>query len=279
MDKLVVGCGYIGSRVAKLWIAQGHRVLATTRQAGHAAQLRQLGLEPILCDVTDLASLKNLPRVATVCYGIGLDRSAGQSMRQVYVDGLGNVLDVLPRPGRFIYISSTSVYGQVAGEEVTEDDPAEPLEESGKICREAERLLHARLPEAIILRFAGIYGPGRLLRRAAIANGEPIAADPDRWLNLIHGDDGAAAVLAAEDRARPGGIYNISDGQPVRRREFFEELARRLGAPEPRFRPPPPGTPHERGQRRINNRRMREELQVPLKYPDYRAGLTASLLA
>src|SRR5262245_54807787 len=130
MDKLVIGCGYIGSRVAALWQAQGHRVFATTRSSEHASQLRQLKLEPILCDVTDPASLRQLPKVASVFHGIGLDRSAGQSMRQVYVEGLRNALAALPRPERFIYVSSTSVYGQADGEEVDENFPTEPQEES-----------------------------------------------------------------------------------------------------------------------------------------------------
>jgi nucleoside-diphosphate-sugar epimerase len=277
MGRLVVGCGYIGGRVARLWQAEGHRVRAVTRKLDHADQLRQLGMEPIKADVTDLASLRQLPRVSTVFHGVGLDRTAGQSMRRVYVDGLRNLLDALPRPDRFIYISSTSVYGQADGEEVDEHSLADPQEESGRICLEAEQLLHRRLPEAIILRFAGIYGPGRLLRRAAIEQGQPIAADPDRWVNLIHGDDGAAAVLAAEARGQPGRIYNVSDGRPVRRRDLFVELAKRLGAPEPRFVPPPADKPHERGHRRVSNRRMREELQVTLKYPTYVEGLAASV--
>jgi nucleoside-diphosphate-sugar epimerase len=116
-----------------------------------------------------------------------------------------------------------------------------------------------------------------LLRRQAIEKGEPIPAEPERWLNLIHGDDGAAAVLAAEERGQPGAIYNVSDGTPVRRREFFVELAKLLGAAEPRFVEPPAGTPHERGNRRVRNRRLREELKVPLRYVDYREGIRAAL--
>lgn len=273
MDKLVIGCGYIGQRVAQAWQLAGQRVFATTRKPEHAESLRQLGFEPILCDVTDPKSMSGLPKVETVCYAVGLDRSAGQSMRQVYVDGLRHVLDALPRPRRFIYVSSTSVYGQGDGEEVDETAPTEPQEESGQICLAAEHLLHERLSDAIILRFAGIYGPGRWLRRQAIEKGEPIPADPDRWLNLIHGDDGARAVLAAEAKGRPGQIYNVSDGQPVKRRDFFAELAKRLGAPEPRFVPPPPGTPHERGHRRISSRKMMMELGLQLAYPSCQQGL------
>src|SRR5262249_56781506 len=122
-------------------------------------------------------------------------------------------------------------------------------------------LVRSRLPGAVILRFAGIYGPGRLLGRQAVEAGEPLVGDPEKWLNLIHVEDGAAAVLAAEARGEPGAVYNVCDGRPVRRRDFYALLARLLGAPEPRFVPPPPGAPvpgHERADRRVVNRRLRD---------------------
>ena len=133
----------------------------------------------------------------------GLDRSSGQTMRAVYVEGLANVLAALPAPARFVHVSSTSVYGQTDGEEVDEQSATEPEEESGKIVLEAERVLRRAAPEAIILRFAGIYGPGRLLRRQAIEAGEPIVGNADKWLNLIQVEDGAEAVLAAVELQHP----------------------------------------------------------------------------
>jgi nucleoside-diphosphate-sugar epimerase len=202
-----------------------------------------------------------------------MDRAAGHSPRRVYVEGLANVLDALTKmrkmPSRFVYVSSTSVYGQTAGEEVDEHAATEPQEESGQVILEAERLLHKRLPSALILRCAGIYGPDRLLRGKALLAGDLIVGDPDKWLNLIHVEDGAAAVVAADERGAAGSIYNISDGCPVLRRNFYEGLAKRLSAPPPRFAAPAlvgPGAGAERVNRRINNRRMREELQVVIKH-------------
>src|SRR5262245_36661187 len=261
MNHLILGCGYLGRRVASLWLAQGNGVRAVTRKPDTAAKFRQLGIEPILADILQRNTLQSLPQVDTVLYAIGLDRSTGASMRSVFVDGLANVLDHLPRPQRFLYISSSSVYGQTGGEWVDEDAATEPQEASGRIVLEAERLLRARLPEAIILRFGGIYGPGRLLRKKTVEAVEPIVGDADKWLNLVHVEDGAAEVIAAQQRGQPGRIYNICDDQPVRRREFYEELARRLEAPPPRFVPPSPNQPpppHELANRRIHNRRMRE---------------------
>src|SRR5690349_9789107 len=104
---LIIGCGYLGTRVANLWLAQSRKVLATTRKPVAPVP----GVEPIVCDILDPARLPRLPDVDTLLYAIGFDRSSGATMRTTYVDGLANVLDRLPNPRRFIYISSSSVYG------------------------------------------------------------------------------------------------------------------------------------------------------------------------
>jgi nucleoside-diphosphate-sugar epimerase len=278
--KLIIGCGYLGRRVAARWLARGQRVLATTRSSTKAADLSRMGVEPVVCDVLDRRTLTNLPHVDVVLYCIGHDRSTGRPMREVYVEGLKHVIGALPLPRRLIYVSSTSVYGQCQGEEVDETAKTEPADESGRVVLEAENLVRKWNPDAILLRFAGIYGPGRLLRQQTIEQGEPIVGDPDRWLNLIHVEDGVNTVLAAEGHGKPGGTYNVADDQPVRRREFYSALARLIGAPTPRFLVPAPGSPlpnHERANRRIVNRLLHEELRVPLQYPSYEAGLPASV--
>jgi nucleoside-diphosphate-sugar epimerase len=264
MTHLIIGCGYLGQIVARRWLADGHQVAALTR--ARADQLRTLGIEPVMGDVTD-PSL-SLPASDTVLYAVGLDRSSGQSMRDVYVGGLANVLNALPAARRFVYVSSTSVYGQNDGSWVSETASTDPVEESGKIVRDCERLLYEQRPDAIVMRFAGIYGPGRVIRRASIERGEPITTDPDGWLNLIHVEDGAQAVRAAADRGEAGTTYNVSDGRPATRCEFYTEMATLLGAPPPRFTPT-----IERTNRRIDNSRLRAELAIQPQFPDYRAGL------
>lgn len=267
-DALIVGCGYLGRRVAARWVAAGRRVAALTRRNGDA--LRALGVHPIVGDVTDPASLRDLPAARTVLYAVGMDRGQGKTMRAVYVDGLRHVLDALPRPGRFVYVSSTGVYGQTDGGWVDETSPTEPAEESGRVVLEAERLLRDRLPEAVILRFAGIYGPNRLLRKTALLAGEPLAGDADKWLNLIHADDGAAAVVAADERATPGATYTVADDGPVTRRAFYTHLAGLLGGPPAAFdHRPEPGA----ANRRVSNRTAKAALGWSPAYPTYREGL------
>jgi len=268
---LIFGCGYLGRRVAARWVAAGRPVAALTR--GNSNTLTALGITPILGDVTDSAGMRDLPAASTVLYAVGMDRSAGKSMRSVYVEGLANVLDALPACERFIYVSSTGVYGQTDGDVVDEASVTEPLEESGKVVLEAERLLRSRRPDAIILRFAGIYGPNRLLRKQPILNGEPLVGDADRWLNLIHVDDGVEAVLAAE-ASEPGVTLNIADDEPVTRRAFYTLLAELLGATPAKFEHrPEPGT----ANRRISNRTARERLNWSPRYSSFRLGLAAAV--
>jgi nucleoside-diphosphate-sugar epimerase len=281
--KLIIGCGYLGRRVAAGWLAQGHVVYGMTRSK--ETELKTLGIQPIIGDVREVLDMAGVPPPETVLYAVAPGRHQGQTPEDVWLRGLSNLSTYLHRcasPPCLVFISSTSVYGQTDGEEVTEDSPTEPTEELGSVLVGAERgLLEVWWPDAVVLRFAGIYGPGRLLRLKTIMAGEPILGDPEKWLNLIHVEDGAEAVLAAEARAKPGGIYNICDGAPVRRRDFYSCLALLANAPPPRFIRPPPNAPmpaHETANRRVSNWRMREQLNVELQYPNYDVGLRASVV-
>ncbi len=269
---LIFGCGYLGRRVAAAWRAQNYRVAALTRR--NVDTLHQLGIEALTGDILDRTSLRELPTASTVLYAVGMDRTSGHTMRDVYVHGLSHVLKTLPESEKFIYISSTSVYGQDDGGWVEETSPTQPLETAGQIVLEAEQLLRSLRPEAIILRLAGIYGPQRLLRQQAILRGEPLAGDAEKWLNLIHVDDAVKAVLMAEARACPGEIYNVADGTPVTRRDFYTYLGSLLKAPAVFDHKPEPGTAH----RRINANRLRSLGWSPT-YPSYREGLTQAVTA
>jgi nucleoside-diphosphate-sugar epimerase len=275
-NRLIIGCGYLGKRVAQQWLGHGGRVFALTRSQSRAEQLRSAGLAPIVGDVLQPESLQDLPEVDCVLCAVGHTRRTGLSLHSMYVEGLRNVIDRLKSPARYLYVSSTSVYGQCDGSEVNEESETEPLEEAGQAVVEAEQFLKERLPEAVILRFAGIYGPGRLLREQSVRAGEPLLTDSNIWLNLVHVEDGAAAVAAAERRAKPGEIYNICDDHPVLRGEFFQHLANLLSAPAPRF---DSGIVFGRhANRRVSNRKMHQELKVPLAYPSFQEGLAESMV-
>lgn len=271
--------------MARRWLEAGDDVHAVTRSMARAEELRSEGIRPYVADVTQPRSLEGLPVADTVLYAIGFDRTAGRTMQEVYVDGLKSALDALPdTTGRLIYISSTSVYAQQDGEWVDEASPTEPTRQNGRDCLAAEKTLsrHRLGARAVILRMAGLYGPGRVPRREALLAGETIAAAADGFLNLIHIDDAASVVLAAESTARLPSLYVVSDGQPVLRREYYEELARLAGAPTPQFAPPPADSPaaaRATSDKRIRNDRVMAELRPTLAYPSYREGLVAILAA
>jgi nucleoside-diphosphate-sugar epimerase len=255
-------------------------VYAVTRNARRAANLQAEGLHPIVADVTRPASLGRLPAAETVLYAVGFDRQAGGSMREVYVDGLRHALDSLSESTqRIVYISSTSVYAQGEGVWVDEASPCEPLRENGRIVLAAEAVLrgHRWGARSIVLRLAGIYGPGRIPRRGALAAGEPIAAPSEGYLNLIHVDDAVSIVLAAERCAvPPPRLYTVSDGHPVVRGDYYRELARLIGGPEPTFVAPEADSPaalRAEANKRVSNAKLLAELGVSLAYPSYREGL------
>lgn len=287
METLIVGCGYLGQRVGRLLVERGERVSGTVRSAARAARLEPLGIVPLVADVLDLGSLERLPATERTLYCVGFDRTAGVPIRTVYLDGLRNYLrSVSGRASRFVYASTTGVYGQTDGAWVTEDCPTVPPHESGQVCLEAERLVQSRALErgmtSAILRFSGLYGPGRLPRRGSLALGEPIPGDPDAFLNLVHIDDAARAAVAALDSGKSNGVYNVCDDRPIARREYCELVAALLGFPNPRFETrsaSAPGAGREGMNKRVSNARLRDELGIVPAYPDITTGVPASLHA
>jgi nucleoside-diphosphate-sugar epimerase len=278
--KLIFGCGYLGWRVARLWRAQGDYVQAVTRSAAKAEQLRAAKIEPLQADITQPETLSGLPPAQTVLVAVGFDHRSGQTLDQVHAGGLATILAQLPpQVGRVVYISTTGVHAATTDDWIDETAPCDPVTPGGAAHLAAERLLanHPLGQRAVVLRLAGLYGPDRIPRRDDLLAGRPIPTPRQGWLNLIHVDDAAAAVLAAERLAAAPRTYLVSDGHPVQRGDYLEELARLLGAPAPCFSPEVESPPSRRGaaSRRIANRRLVRELEFTLRYPSYREGLAA----
>jgi nucleoside-diphosphate-sugar epimerase len=291
MTKLIFGCGYLGSRVARRWSDAGHHVVVVTRSTGRAFELEQFGYRTIIADITRPETLSSLPNADTVLFAVGYDRTPGQAIEQVYAGGMRHVLTALPtETGRFIYISTTGVYGPGGGAWVDEQTPPDPQREGGRASLAAEQALaeHAFGKRGISLRLAGIYGPQRVPFLQELRAGKPIPAPISGFLNLIHVEDAAAVVVAAADvpletlrgQGRMPRVYCVSDGHPAERGDFYREVARQIGAQPPRFTEPDPVSPRAaraRSNRRVGNARMLAELGVTLTYPDYCAGLVALL--
>ncbi len=289
MRKLIIGCGYLGRRVAEAWLQEGCHVVAVTASPQRAERFRTLGVEPVLGDVTVPESLSALPRADTVLYAVAYDRSAGKSRREVRIAGLENVLsEIASRSERFLYISSTSVYGRIDGGWVDESTECKPTGSNGRVSLEAEQVVWRFFPPAAatharganVLRLAGLYGPGRLRQRVeSLMAGQALAKNPNAYLNLIHVDDAARAVIACEERGRAGLTYLVCDDRPISQREYYETLASLVGAPKPTFGRLPGHESRRKGlNKRCRNRKLCEELGLELAYPTIATGLPHALL-
>src|ERR1700690_2456294 len=167
MRVLIVGCGYVGLPLGAELVRLGHEVFGLRRRASAETGLPAAGLQPLFGDVTKPETLAGLPRGfdwVVNCVAAGGD---AENYRQVYLQGTHNLIEWLAPhpPQKFVYTSSTSVYGQTDGSQVKESSPTEPLVETAKILVETERVLLAAVREkkfpAAILRGAGIFGPDR----------------------------------------------------------------------------------------------------------------------
>jgi nucleoside-diphosphate-sugar epimerase len=277
--RLVFGCGYVGQRVANAWLERGFDVVVVTRSPDRAKWLSAEGFRAIIADVMFSETLRDLPVAQSVLFSVGFDRGQTWSIDEVYVRGLRNVLDALPTStGRVIYLSSTGVYGDSGGEWIDEHTVADPTREGGKACLAAEQTLfnHPLGTRGIVLRLAGIYGPGRVPRRDEVLAGTPIVGRGDGYLNLIHVRDVVRAVLAAEECTGHSRVFNVSDGHPVRRADYYAELARLYRAPTPQFAGVAAAERARGGaDKRVGNARMLHELAVKLQFPTFRDGLAA----
>jgi nucleoside-diphosphate-sugar epimerase len=281
MAKLIFGCGYLGLRVARRWLKSGQTVFAVTRSVDKAQLLAAEGISPIVADLLAAKPLRLPADVRTVLFSVGYDRKSSATIRDVYAGGMARALQFLPDAvERFVYISTTGVYGQTAGEEVDEQSPTDPIREGGMASLAAEQHLAASRfrQKAVVLRLAGLYGPGRIPRAADLVAGKPIDAPSRGWLNLIHVDDAAMIVLLAEAKALLPQTYVVSDGHPVLRDDYYAELARILKVPTPQFIDPAPSSPAAQraaSDKRVNPRRLFVQLARTLSYPSYREGLAA----
>jgi nucleoside-diphosphate-sugar epimerase len=278
---LIVGCGYIGLRVAQRLREENpeSKVYTVTRWRPRAAELDKQGFSPIIADWTDRRTLAGLPQCQRVLVAVSYDGRSGKSREASQVGGLNNLLDNLPAQSDLIYLSTTGVYHQQDGSWVDEASPARPIGEGGQAHLRAEALLHRQRPRGnwLILRLSGIYGPGRILRLADIAAGRPIDGPCAGYLNLIHREDVVRAILAAwQLRQRSRRLYLIADDQPVIRRAFYERIAQLTHSPPPVFTATADASLSGRSQsnKRIWNRRMHRDLLPRLQYPSYIEGLT-----
>lgn len=194
------------------------------------------------------------------------------SYRAVYRDGLENVLCAFD-PARVLFTGSTSVYSQADGSLVTEESPADPKRETGAILLQAEAL--AQQAGGIVARLAGIYGPGRsALLKNFLDGSARLENGGGRWINQIHRDDAAAALLRLADAAVASGVYNVCDDTPCTQRDVYRWISGHLRRPLPPEGPADPDSRHGGTCRRVSNAKLRATGWTPA-FPSYRDALAA----
>jgi nucleoside-diphosphate-sugar epimerase len=283
---LVLGCGYVGQRIGKRLSEMGLRVVGSTRSLERAAQLEAAGVEPLVGQLSDSKTLKQVRQLGTdeVVYLVPPTTDGKDPLR--------SVLDVAGRAGlqAFVYVSSTSVYGDRGGEWVDESTPVDPAG-VGLARYEAERAVieaarAGRVPGRVC-RVTGIYGPGRTLR-ALLESGEYVLVrEGDAWVNRIHVDDLVTALLASLRGGTDGQLYNLADDEPHRTSEFANLAADLQGLNRPRWVSETEANEllgevrlrRKLDSKRVRNASMKDELGVRLAYPSYRTGLPAAVAA
>ncbi len=272
---LIAGCGYLGLALAEALRGRGEEVTGWVRSESSAAEVRALGLGTVIVgSVADEACWKEAGTFDAIVHCAASGGGGAAAYREVYLEGVRQMNRHQPQARR-LFVSSTSVYGQADGSWVDETSPSEPGAETGRVLVEAERA--AVDAGANVVRAAGIYGPGRAALFEKFRRGDAVMeGDGTRWVNQVHRDDLAKAVVAVLDAGAAGEIYNAADDEPVTLRDFYAWCSGALDMPMP---PSGPVDPHrKRGvtNKRVSNRKLRGLGWAP-RFPTFREGLADRL--
>ena len=283
---LILGCGYVGEKLAKACIAEGIMVTGMTRSDVRAEELRALGVDAVTVKSPEQLPDELLKQCDAILDSIPLTRSEdGTHASQLkWLPLITPKLSNLKWVG---YLSTTGVYGDVDGAWVDESWPCNPSSLRGSERLRAERTwLDSGLP-AEVFRIAGIYGPGRNIASKLMAGGyKAVVWNPLHYSNRIHVDDIVASLIAAMNAPRKARICNLSDDEPLPHADYVTELAQLIGAPAPELLSPeegelqlsPMALEFFRDNKRVSNRLLHRELLSKLKYPSFRDAVEGMIV-
>lgn len=256
---LIAGCGFVGMQLGIDLAADGHEVWGLRREPGGLPA----AIRPLCADLTKPATLQDLPAdLDLVFFAAAPDHHDDAGYRSVYVEGLRHLLQTLvahgQRPRRLLFTSSTAVYSQSNGDWVDEDSPTEPRGFAGHRLLEAEHLVLTSPFPSIVVRLAGIYGPGRGRMVDSVRNGTATCPDGTPvYTNRIHRDDCAGVLRHLATIADPLPLYLAADHEPADTGTVLHWLADQLHAPPPAIRPASELQSWERGSsKRCRNDRL-----------------------
>ncbi|MAR01606.1 MAG: NAD(P)-dependent oxidoreductase [Oceanospirillaceae bacterium] len=268
---LIVGTGDIGGNLAEQLVNAGHDVWGMRRSDKPLAG----GVQLLIGDVADRDTLPSLPGdLDIVVYSIASPVFSKEGYHDYYVKGLKNILKLLKgqSPKRVIFVSSSSVYHQMDGEWVDELSETSPTSFAGKEMLVAEQtLLESNFPGTVV-RFTGIYGPGRTRMIEQARHGGYCDPEPPVWTNRIHRDDCLGVLTLIINRALNDepldDIYLASDDEPATLFDVLEWMKDRIGDVDPDH---DVGEVTRRANRRCSNKRLRN-LGYEFLYPNYQVG-------
>ncbi len=282
----ILGCGYIGQRLARHYLDRGETLLAVVRSPASAAALNAAGIPALALDLAQREqTLAALSLAGARVFHLVPPPESGTD--DPHTRNLVAAFAATGTPARVVYIGTTGVYGDCGGAWVDEDRPVQPQADRALRRWDAEQTRRRWAADTgaalVTLRVAGIYGPGRLpLER--LRAGLPLARPEEApWSNRIHADDLVTACLAAMDRGSPGAVYNACDDHPSTMTDYFFQVADAAGLPRPPVIPlaeadgqiSPGMLSYLRESRRLSNRKLVEGLGVRLRYPSLAEGLPA----
>lgn len=269
---LIIGCGYIGLPLALSLHRKGHEISGWVHSSASAASLAVKPFQQLItgsvADAKVWDEVKEKFDFVIHCASSG--RGDEAAYEEVFLRGAQMMAACQPQARR-ILVSSTSVYGQAAGEMVTEQSVAEPASATSRVLREAER--SALASGTIVTRSVGIYGPGRGVLFEKVRRGEAvIEGDGLRWINQIHQRDLVRAIEHLLEVGVPGEVYNAADDTPVTYQDYYAWCSAFLRKPMPPFGPV--NTQRKRGltNKRVSNAKLRATGWAPV-YPSFREGI------
>lgn len=269
---LIAGCGDLGERVARLLLARGDEVHALRRHPPSDVG----GIRWLAADLACPEALVDLPHgITRLIFLPAPGARQADVYRAVFLDGLRNVLDALDTAllQRVLFVSSSAVYGEHGGEWVDETTPPAPLGFNGRILREAELALQDYPCDSMVLRLAGLYGPGRLQLMDRLRAGQARVPRQSRhWANRMHVDDAAAAIVHLLTLREHQPLYVGADDTPLPLDVLYDGLAALVGAPKPPDGPAPAGV----GSKRLSNARLKAS-GFCFRWPDTLKGYAALL--